>query len=422
MNSNNKTEEFEDFPLSEVPFSSRKGFWSLAVVLLGFTFFSATMWAGGTIGLGLKFFPDLIFVILAGNTLLGIYVAILSYIAFKSGLNTVLMSRFSLGEYGSKLSDLLLGFTQICWYAWGTATMAIIAVKMLNLPEWTSPYLMICFGLLFCVTAFIGYTGLEKLSIVAVPLMTVLIFISIVIAFYKSKELGGVLSLIPSKELSISAGITLVFGTFVSGGTQATNWSRFAKNSKSAIWASIAAFFIGNGLMIFVGAIGALVYKESEISEVLKLQGLFSFGLIMLFLNIWTTQDNTIYNFSVAGCNFVRTEKRRLITIIGAVIGIILALLGMYEWLIPYLVLLGTFIPPLGGIIMADFYVAKKMNYPELASLKTKFNYIGILSYILGASAAYIFEFIPPITGIIVSFLSFTILYYISKKFNLVNN
>jgi len=415
-----KTDEFEDFPLSEVPLSSRKGFWSLSVVLLGFTFFSSTMWAGGSIGLGLKFFPDLIFVTLAGNILLGIYAAILGNIAYKSGLNTVLMSRFSLGEYGSKLSDILLGVTQICWYAWGTATIAIISIKMLGIPEWTSPYLMIFFGLLFCVTAFVGYKGLERLSIIAVPLMTVLIFISLAIAFIKSKELGGVLSLIPSKELSMCTGITLVFGTFVSGGTQATNWSRFAKSSESAIWASMAAFFIGNGLMIFVGAIGALVYKESEISEVLKLQGLFWFGLIMLFLNIWTTQDNTIYNFSVAGCNFFRTEKRRLITIIGAVVGIILAFMGMYEWLIPYLVLLGTFIPPLGGIIMADFYIAKKMSYPALSSITAKFNIIGIIAYSIGAISAFYIHFIPPITGIITSFITYSVLFYLNRKYKLV--
>ena len=38
-------EASEDFPLSEVPETNRKGFWSLSAVLLGFTFFSATMWA-----------------------------------------------------------------------------------------------------------------------------------------------------------------------------------------------------------------------------------------------------------------------------------------------------------------------------------------------------------------------------------------
>ena len=34
--------------------------------------------------------------------------------------------------------------------------------------------------------------------------------------------------------------------------------------------------------------------------------------------------------------------------------GTLLALGGMYNLLIPFLVLLGTFIPPIGGVIMAD--------------------------------------------------------------------
>ena len=36
-------EAIEDYPLEEVPMQSRKGFWSLTSVLLGFTFFTATM-------------------------------------------------------------------------------------------------------------------------------------------------------------------------------------------------------------------------------------------------------------------------------------------------------------------------------------------------------------------------------------------
>ncbi|HEX6988229.1 MAG TPA: cytosine permease, partial [Bacillota bacterium] len=32
-----------DYPLAQVPASARRGFWSLTVVLLGFTFFTPTM-------------------------------------------------------------------------------------------------------------------------------------------------------------------------------------------------------------------------------------------------------------------------------------------------------------------------------------------------------------------------------------------
>lgn len=157
------TPQEQDYPLSPVPMDQRKSVWSMGLVLLGFTFFTATMWAGGSVGVAFDF-STMLMVLAVGNLLLGTYAAILGYIAAKSGLNTALMSRFTFGEVGSKLSDLILGFTQIGWYAWGTATMAILLVKLTGLPESLTLPLMVVFGFAFCVTAFIGYRGLEWLS------------------------------------------------------------------------------------------------------------------------------------------------------------------------------------------------------------------------------------------------------------------
>lgn len=391
----------EDYPLIEVPDSDRRSLASISVVLLGFTFFTATMWGGGSLGVAFDF-RSLIGVVLLGNLLLGIYVAILGFIAFKSGLNSVLMGRFGFGDYGSKWPDFVLGFTQIGWYAWGTATVAIVFTKLLNLPEWLNIPLMILFGFLFCWTAYIGYRGLEILSKVAVPAMTVLIIWSFVVASQKVGGMEGLLAVTPSKTMSVGAALTIVFGTFVSGGTQATNWTRFSKSWKIAVFSSLIAFFIGNGLMIFAGAYGAIVYQEPDIVNVLAMQGLLFFGILMLFLNIWTTQDNTVYNFSVAGCNFIRSKNRKRMTLIGAALGTVLAIFGMYNWLIPYLVLLGTFIPPIGGVIMADFFYKHKGKYPKLADVRfKKFNFTGIAAYIIASAVARFSPGIPPINGIV---------------------
>ena len=120
-----QVERREDFPLSEVPLESRKSLWSTSIVLLGFTFFTATMWGGGSIGVAFPF-DELMGIIVLGNLLLGIYVAILGFIAYKTGLNSVLLARFGFGDLGSKWPDFVLGFTQIGWYAWGTATIALV--------------------------------------------------------------------------------------------------------------------------------------------------------------------------------------------------------------------------------------------------------------------------------------------------------
>lgn len=402
--------ETSDYPLSEVPNSERKGLLSTSVVLLGFTFFTATMWAGGSLGKAFSF-GELMLAIVIGNLLLGLYAAALAYIACKSGLNSVLLGRFCFGERGSKLSDFILGFTQIGWYAWGTATIAIVLVKTTGLPESLEIPLMVLFGLAFCVTAMIGYRGLDWLSRFAVPAMLIFILIS----FYKGMiDIGGIAGLTgqtPTESMSFAAAITLIIGTFVSGGTQATNWSRFARSPKIAVIATLAAFFVGNGLMVLTGALGALIYQQADIVDVMLAQGFVVLAVLMLFLNLWTTQDNTIYNFAVAGCNLLRTDKRRLVTVGGAAIGTVLAVGGMYNLLIPFLILLGTFIPPIGGVIMADFWLKHKGAYPKLADTRLPaFNWSGLIAYALGSAAAYFSPLLPPLVGVLAAALSYGIL------------
>jgi cytosine permease len=412
-------ERKEDFPLSEVPQEARKSLWSTSVVLLGFTFFTATMWGGGSLGVAFPF-AELLWVVLIGNLLLGIYVAVLGLVAYRTGLNSVLLARFSFGDIGSKWPDFVLGFTQIGWYAWGTATIAIVFTELLGLSEGLQIPLMILFGFAFSWTAYVGYRGLERLSIVSVPLMTILIIWSFTISTRDAGGLSGLLAIQPSETMTMGAAITIVFGTFVSGGTQATNWTRFARSGKVAVLASLFAFFIGNGLMIFAGAYGAIVYQEADIVNVLTMQGLLLAGILMLFFNIWTTQDNTVYNFSVAGCNLIRTENRKILTIVGAAIGTVLAIGGFYNWLIPYLVLLGTFVPPIGGVIMADFFFKHRGSYPKLKDVQLrKVNLAGLLAYAGGSAAAYFSPGIPPITGIIVSAVLYILLDIVLKAIGL---
>ncbi|ABN58374.1 Cytosine permease [anaerobic digester metagenome] len=391
----------------------------MTLVLLGFTFFSATMWGGATIGVAFPFWPDLALVILLGSAILAFYVAGLGYVGFRSGLSTVLSARFAFGDAGSRWPDILLGLTQVGWYAWGTATITIVLARLLDLdPGWKAP-LMLVFGFVFCLTAYIGYRGIAALSWISVPAMLLLIAASASVAL---RDAGSAADLLPPgtvEALTVAEALTIVVGTFVSGGTQVANWTRFSGSARTAVGSTFLAFFFGNGLMVAVGAFGAAVYGLSDIVEVLAVQGLLSAGILMLFLNIWTTQDNTIYNFSVAGCHFFRTERRRLVTFAGAAAGTALALLGMYNWLIPYMTLLGTFIPPLGGVIMADFFVRHRGRYPAPGEEAVpRFNLQGIAAYAVGSLAALLVPGIPPVNGIVAAFLAYACLVRLPAHIN----
>lgn len=405
----------DDFPLSEVPATARKGLFSTSIMLFGFTFFTATMFAGGRIGMAFDF-TTLLWAAVIGNLLLGLYAAALGLIACRSGLNSVLMGRICFGEVGSKLSDVILGFTQIGWYAWGTATIALVLVKILELPESLTVPLMVLFGLGFCITAFVGYKGLDLLSRFAVPAMLALLLCSLWIATREVGGLDALMAIEPSESMSLSMAITMVFGTFVSGATQATNWTRFARSGRVAVFASLIGFFIGNGLMIIAGAYGAIVYQQPDVVEVLVLQGLSMAAVVMLFLNLWTTQDNTIYNFAAAGCNLLRTGRRRLVTIGGAAIGTLLAIGGMSDMLVPFLIVLGSIIPPIGGVIMADYFYAHRGRYPLLANAQLPaFNWVGLAAYFIGAVCAYLSPWVAPIVGILVAALAYVGLFELQR-------
>lgn len=217
-----------------------------------------------------------------------------------------------------------------------------------------------------------------------------------------------------SDPLPVSAAITIIVGTFVSGGTQATNWSRFAYTGKLGFVATLIAFFLGNGFLIFSGAFCAKVYGEPDIVKVMAQQGLLIGGLVLLFLNMWTTQDNTIYAFSMAGANMFRTSKRTLFVLGGATLALFMAWGGIYEMLVDYLILLGTFIPPIGGIIMADYWIHRRGQFPDLSEPQPAFNWAGIIAYVVASAIAYLTNQtgwgIVPINGIVSALVIYVVL------------
>ena len=59
--------------------------------------------------------------------------------------------------------------------------------------------------------------------------------------------------------------------------------------------------------------------------------------------------------------------------------------------LIPFLVLLGSIIPPIGGVILADYWFARGGRYPLLQNARLpRFNWLGLGAYAAGAVVAYL--------------------------------
>jgi len=386
-----------DFEYDDVAPSERCGFWSVFVVMMGFTFFSASMWVGVKLANGLSF-GKFVLAVVTGNLILSAYCSLLAWQAAKTGLSIHLLSRYSFGLSGSAIPSAVLAFTQIGWFGVGVAMFSIPTTVFLKdcaclqgswlmsggmvdvfgaaaLPKNCLCLLTAVSGILMTSSAYFGIRALKVISIVAVPAIAVFGGWSAISALFFDNGGGGwklMIDHVPATDAKTGASaaigmvlaISMGIGSFISGGSCTPDFARFAKTPRQAVVTTVLAFFIGNSLMFFFGAAAAMVYGKSDISEVLQLQGLLLPAIIVLGLNIWTTNDNALYTSGLGLSNITGLPKRWLVLFNG-VLGTALAI-WLYDNFCGWLNILNTVIPPCGAIVMADFFLLKKRVYAPI--------------------------------------------------------
>lgn len=368
-----------DFSLEAVPESARKGFRSLFFVMLGFTFFSASMSVGAKLGNGLNL-SGFIWACLIGGLILCIYCGFLAYIGADTGMTMDLLCRRVFGKKGSYLSSFVLGFTQIGWFGVGVAMFSIPTAQLIGINEWI---LTIVAGLLMTATAATGMKALEIVSTISVPLIVILGVYSMVTA---AGDGGGLVAIFEQSagKITIFTGIGFVIGSFISGGTATPNFIRFARTKKIAVWTTIIAFFIGNTLMFCFGAVGGAFTGKDDIFYVMIAQGLAIPAIIVLGANIWTTNNNALYTGGLALANIFNV-RMKLTTWIAGIVGTALAI-WLYWNFVGWLNILNCALPPIGIIVILDYF--KNRSKFQSTYTAKNINWFNVAGIVIGAIAA----------------------------------
>lgn len=319
-----------DYSNERVPAGARKGFWPMFFIMLGFTFFSASMWTGVDLANGLNL-RGFVAVILLGGAILAAYTGALGYIGAKTGLSFDLLARRAFGAKGSRLPSAMIALTQIGWFGVGAAMFAIPAAQVLAPESRVLPYLLVlAVGVCMTTSAYFGIKGLEIVSYVSVPLIAILGTYAMVTATAQ----GGGLTAIFAKStggLTLYSGVGLVIGSFVSGGTATPNFTRFARGNKAAIW---------------------------------------------------TTNDNALYTGALGLANITGKRKKPLVILAG-VIGTVAAM-WLYDNFCNWLTLLNATLPAVGVILIADFF-ANRRAYEGDEPAGRPANWAAIVGVVAGA-------------------------------------
>ena len=405
-----------DYAETAVPQEGRRGFVTMFMIMLGFTFFSASMWAGQEMAAGLDFW-GFVKALILGGVILGIYTGLLGYVGAKTGLSMDLLARKAFGERGSCISSAMISFTQIGWFGVGVAMFALpVSKELLGGSEAAMWILVILAGGCMTASAYFGIESLTVISYIAVPLVGILGTVAMVMAV--SRGDGTIIDqfAVSSGSLTVVGGAGLVIGSFVSGGTATPNFTRFAKDAKTGTIATVIAFFLGNSLMFFFGAIAYIFVGGNDIFEVMIRLGLFQLAVVVLGLNIWTTNDNALYSAGLGLANIFHQKKKPMVLVSG-IIGTVLSV-WLYNNFCGWLNILNCTLPPVGIILVLSYFMNREA-YEKHAEEKNpvNVNWFAVGGVILGAIVANVLNWgIASINGMAVAAICYVIGWFVHKK------
>jgi len=416
MEQKNQSQQADtEYSRCAVPLSERKSYFSLTIIWTGFVFVITSMMAGGGLAAGLDF-KGILIATLGGNIFLSIIAVLISIIACKTGLTFALLTRYSFGTSGSKAASIFVPVVNFGWYTIQAATYGHFVAQVFHF-GWVGE------GICMAASGIFAMFGIQAIAILGYIAIPAIVFLSIATAIRSLGVMGGVealFSYVPSANIPLFSGITAVIGTWVlSTATCIADIMRYAKDTKTAISATLTGLLGGNILMIVCGAIAAIAMQNSDLTVILLGFGLVIPSLILMTTNIFTTNAANLYSTSLNLSNAFKMERKKMLGILLA-LSAIATLTRPYEvgFLFSFLNILGTIVPPLSGIILADYFLVHKGRYEEFdkASFR-KWNPVPWITWAVCIAAVYIIPFgLPSLNGIILGAIIYTVMMAVTNK------
>jgi len=418
-------EEYSDRP---VPMDARLGFMKPAMVWAGFTYAYICIFIGSQImgGLGA---PLGYYAIFTGQAFLFLYAGLIGHRAFKFGLNFPMMCKCAFGKLGYVVPMSIIAGLVTGWFAFQAWLAADLMIGLYGgesflagtgngaLPGFfgtTAPWAGI-FAIVFGLIAVYGIRAMAWMGRAAVICVTALALWMIysMLTIVAVETGGDPWSSAPVGEpWTFALGVSASIGTFVVSATMTGDFSRWTRSVKQAWGINAVAFPVANHLMLFVGAIFTAVAGQLD----------FFFGLSMVALGVpimiiqWvsngTTCDGCLYNSAQGFRNLLligRPKSKlkfswRKISIIVMICGSAVAASNILSEIVPWLLLISTIAPLIGGILIGHFWLVVRNNTQEeiLLASERKINWPAIAGICVGAVlAGYILTEVPDLPPMI---------------------
>ncbi|MGB9663036.1 MAG: purine-cytosine permease family protein [Moorellaceae bacterium] len=414
----------DDFALSRIPLSARRPMWEVFMIRFGGVVCLPLLMTGAVLGYGLTIRDALLATVL-GVVILEIVSFLVGVAGAWEGMSTSFLARWAgFGQLGSSLIGLIIAVSCVGWFGIQNSIFANGLISALG-GKISFQLMALITGLGITIIVVYGYRMLSYTANIAVPAF----LLALLYATYKmigNFNMAEVLSSgPPGPALSLGVAATIVAGGFMVGAIVTPDLSRYNRDTKDVFWMTLLSLLLGEVLINFLGAAMSHAIKSSDIVTIMYDLGGWLAALLVIFSTI-KINDLNLYAASLGITNFLdaafgwKVNRGRATLVIGA-LGTVLSILGILDRFVSFLVLLGVAVPPVGGIMVVDYFILKRFRKEleesrredSLPVIAEKWNPVAILAWLAGILVGYfVRQGIPALNSLI----SAGIVYWVVMK------
>ncbi|MFB6988406.1 cytosine permease [Streptomyces sp. NPDC056178] len=355
----------DDYALSRVPRDKRFGFWSMLLQWLAQSGSISQFTLGATIGVGMTF-GDAFLAFTLGAVILEIVIFAIGLAGMREGLATPMLTRWvGFGRNGSALVSFVIAVSLVGWFGVQNTIFGNSVSALVGGPSW-----------MWCVLAGIAITALVifgfKYMAVFAKIVTPLFFAMVawsIVSTLKDHSISDLIhSPAPGQTIPLAVAATAIAGGFMTGAIVAPEMTRYNTKGSHVFLQSASSMILSEYIVGMTGVLLGHLVKSNEVSHiVLSTSG--AFGVIVVLMSTAKINDWNLYGSSLGVVNFFQVVfgkriHRGAVTIVLGIAGTVLSAVGIMTHFTEFLSILGVAIPPIGGIIVAEYWVVKRMRKP----------------------------------------------------------
>ena len=329
----------------------------------------------------------------AGLLCYALYYVVPAMLGMKTGFPLYVVGSSTFGTKGGYIMPgLLMGLLQIGWFAVATFLASDFILKGLGVHSEARTAPFIAAGVVWgCLMAWVGAKGIQYVARVSLLLNAIPLLMLLIVFFQTAGGIGQYQ--VPAGQdtpyVAFTAVLAIVIGFFATAGAAGADFGTNARNASDVRWGGLVgivlAVLIAGGLPLLsiAGAHGANHTLASfDYDVVIQAIG-GPVASAMFFLFAIASIPATCFCAFIAGNSFstmIPGVPRVASTMVGAVIGIVLAVTGVAANLITFFQIVGASFGPICGAMAADYLLSGK----RWAGPRAGINFAGYIAWAVG--------------------------------------